>query len=471
MPRIDDQKSPLGATPRSQTGPTGPVPPQAPPQPQKPAVPQDATAIRTKERATAPELSDVVKKAMAAAGAGTPPQPQQAPPEPKAEPKAEKKGFFASLWGKVTDGISSAWTSVSNFASDLWKRVSGKASEVGTEAFQKGGNLAMGVSFEGFKTREVVVDPSDVNDYGWSDESQATRETAANEQAEKAALAKLSSDDQTKYQAILGQVGSEPMARRQMQAMLLAGNLTGSKALVGSGTLLSQLHSIVGQPLAEGIDRKALLSQVIGEVENPVRIAQHSMNTCGATTSQILLARKNPAEYVRLVAGLASPKGKVETVGGASLKRQPDWNFDGDGGRSVPSRLFQPAAMQLGQMLPGFSYDNSEDKNALINRPIFAGQFGMQQAKVDSELLGQDYDNHLFMRWNRDSQWENLKEDLAKRNESIPVSMTWEGGGHFVQIDKIEGGKVHYTNPWGQREMMDEAEFKAHITEYQSVDD
>lgn len=473
MSRIDDQKSPLGIQPKSKTGPTGPAPLE-PRQPLQPALAQDATAIRNRDRVHGVGLSDLVNQVRAAQAGQAPAQPPAAPrseAEPAAAPKPEKKGFFASLWGSVTQTASSAWSGVRDFASDLWGKVSGKASEVGTELYHKGGNLAMGVTFEDFKTREVVDDPSDVNNYTYSDEQAAVRETRANAKAEEAALAKLSPEDQARYKTILGTIEGEDMARRQMQAMLLSGALTDKKALVGSGTLLGELHHIVGQPLASGIDRKDLLAQVIGEVENPVRIAQQSQNTCGATTAQILLARKNPAEYVRLIAGLAAPAGKIETVGGATIKRKEDWNYEQDGGRSVPSRLFQPAIMQLGQMLPGFKYDNSDDSNVLIDRPLFAGMFGVQQAKIDSELLGVDYDNHMFLRWNRDSQWEAFKKELAGTPDPIPVSMTWDGGGHFVQVDKIEGGKVHYTNPWGQRETMDEAEFKAHITEYQSVDD
>lgn len=463
MPRIDDQKSPLGAVPKPQNAPPGPVAPKAPP---PPVLPQDARAIRASDRARTDELSDVVRKAREATAGGNPPEPQA----PKSEPKPEKKGFFAGLWDKVTDTVSSAWSGVKSFFSGLWKDLPAKASELGTDLVQKGANVAMGVTFEDFKTRQVVDDPSDVNDYRSFDLSKAKSETLANAPAEEAALAKLSTEDQAKYKAVLGLVEGEPMARRQMQAMLLTGALTDKKALVGAGTLLTQLHGLVGQELAPGIDRKALLAQLVGEVENPVRIAQQSQNTCGATTAQILLARKNPAEYVRLVAGLAAPKGKVETAGGANLKRHGDWNFGEDGGRSIPSRLFQPAVMQLGQLLPGFSYDNSEDKNQIVGQPLFAGMFGVQQAKINTELLGQDYDSHMFLSWNRDSQWDKLKGVLEEGKESVPVSMTWEGGGHFVQVDKIADGKVHYTNPWGQRETMDEAEFKVHITEFQSVD-
>lgn len=467
MPRIDDQKSPLGATPKSQTG---PVAPQAPKLPPSPAMPQDATALQVRDKVHGIDLSDLVQKVKAAAGGAEPPKP--APKSaPKPAPEQEKKGFFASLWGKVTSTVSSAVSPVTDFVSGLWKTISGKAGEVGTELYHDAGHLALGISFEDFKTRAIEDDPSDVNHYTRDDEVKAERETRVNLEAEKAALAKLSPEDRREYKTLLSQVEGHTMARRQMQAMLLSGELTDSKALIGGATLLHELHFMTGQPLAEGIDRKDLVAQVIGEVENPVRIAQHSQNTCGATTAQILLVRKNPAEYVRLVAGLAAPGGHVPTAGGSTLKRKEDWNYDGDGDRSISSRLFQPAVMQLGQMIPGMSYSNTDDKNVVVDKPIFAGMFGIQQAKVDTELTGQDYDNHLFMAWNRDSMWEDLKRIVATGKEPVPVSMSWNGGGHFVQIDKIEGGKVHFTNPWGERDTIDEAEFKSHISEYQAVDD
>lgn len=470
MPRIDDQKSPLGLTPKSPTGPTGPVPAENPFKPQQTALAQDATAIRKRARTQEVDLSDLVKKAKAAEGGSQPPEPPTAPAAvavPPAAPKPEKKGFFASMWDSVSGAAQSAWSSVSSWASNLWDKVSGKATELGMEALETAGEKAMGVSFEEFKTRQVVDNPTDVNGYAEWETEQALAETRRNSGAEEAALNALSPEDKVKYQNVLKAIEGEPMARRQMQTMLLSEKLPGSKAHVGDGTLLDQLARMADQPLADGIDRKDLVSQIIGEVENPVRIAQQSQNTCGATTAQILLARKNPAEYVRIVSGLASPKGKVDTVGDDTLKRHRDWNYAGDGGRSVPSRLFQPAVMQLSKLFSFLEYDNTKDFTTVADRPIHPGMLGRQAARVHSSLQGSGYDNDTFMVWNRAEKWDEVKGALSNGKGPVPISMTWEGSAHYVQIDKVEDGKVHYTNPWGQRETMAEDEFKSHVLQAQ----
>lgn len=472
MPRIDDQKSPLAVSPKSPTGPTGPVPAPAPAESRQPGLAQDAKTIRTRERTREIGLSDLVKKAKEAEGGSQPPTPAPTPAavaSPPA-PKQEKKGFFAGLWDSVSSAAKSAWSSVSSWASNLWEKVSGKAKEVGLEALETAGEKAMGVSFEDFKTRDVVDDPTDVNGYRKREQDQAVGETKRNAAAEEGAIARLSPEDKAKYQAVLEVVDGEPMARRQMQAMLLAGKLPGDKVLVGNGTLLDELNKLTSQPLAEDIDRKALVSQVIGEVENPVRIAQQSQNTCGATTAQILLARKHPAEYVRLLGALASPEGKVETAGDDTLNRHKDWNFSGDGGRSVPSRLFQPAVMQLSKVVSFLQYDNTKDATTIADRPIHPGMFGWQAARVHSSLQGTGYDNDSFMVWNRDEKWNEVKGALSDGKGPVPISMTWEGSAHYVQIDKVEDGKVHYTNPWGQRETMAEDEFKSHVLQAQIPD-
>ncbi|HEY9724413.1 MAG TPA: hypothetical protein V6D47_20590 [Oscillatoriaceae cyanobacterium] len=334
-------------------------------------------------------------------------------------------------------------------------------------------SLLYGYDDSAFKTRKVTDDPSDVNNPTSDDIAQAQQQTRSNQAAEKAAIAKLPADQQKEYNAVLGQVQNDPMARRALQKMLLDGRLPGSKDLKGQGTVLDQLNNLTSAPLAKGIDRASLVSQVTSEVENPVRIDQQQKGTCGPTTAQILLARKNPAEYVRIINGLASPGGSVQLAGGDTVSRNSDWNDDNDGGRSISSRLFEPALMQDGETLLGFHipfmhYNNQTDKNQEGPLGLSGGLMNGGEAHIVSQLLGKNYDSSTYYFFNRDGKWNDLKSALSAGKGPIPVSLEWNDGdgpgGHFVQIDKIQSGTVYYTNPWGQRETMSENEFKSHIT-------
>ena len=51
-------------------------------------------------------------------------------------------------------------------------------------------------------------------------------------------------------------------------------------------------------------------------------------------------------EEYALLRGLASPAGSAKLPSGVELKRESDWNSDADGGRSITSRLMQPAFME-----------------------------------------------------------------------------------------------------------------------------
>jgi hypothetical protein len=303
-------------------------------------------------------------------------------------------------------------------------------------------------------------DPSDVNHPRDGELANARTELKRNAEAERTALAKLNPDDRRRYEALSAQVMNRPMSQRALQTMLLERRLP--------GTLLAQFETMLSQPVAGGIDRAQLLGETLCEVEDPVRIAQHGKGTCGAGTAQILLARQNPAEYVRLVNGLASPKGEITMRGGAKLTRKVDWADDNDGGRSLSSRLVQPAFMEYAGFLSSITdYDNSEDKHKIGSIPLFSGLLGWGEANLLDQLTGKNYENLTPFRWNRESHWTALKLALKESKGPVPVAMTWgdQGSGHFIQVDKVENGRVYFTNPWGEQGSSEESEFKRHITQ------
>lgn len=433
MPRIDDLKSP---TPQPRKAPTAPVKPGLP-------APEGAAVGIAKDALVKAQGARAVEAA-----------------EKAAEPAPT--GF----WGKLKAGFSSALSAVKDFGSQLGEKISTGVQWLGGWIV-KG---ATGTDSTKFETRKVYDDPSDVNHPTDAEVDAAKKAVASNEGKVKEAVAKLGPEQQQQYEAVAAQTVGRPTAQLALQTMLLDGRLTGGKDHKDQGSALVHLSTLASQKLADGVDRRTLVSEVIGELENPVRINQHGVGTCGATTAQILLIRQNPAEYVRLMTGLASPAGKAEMAGGDTIERVSDWNDDSDvnwqGARTTASRLFQPAVMDYGEPLPGDAYDNSEDRNKLGPIPLWSGLMGL--GGICEQLTGKSYDTTMMLWWNRDSAWNDMKQAIADGRGPVPVAVRWNtsgsAGGHFVQIDKVEDGKVYITNPWGQRETFSEAEFKSHVT-------
>ena len=63
---------------------------------------------------------------------------------------------------------------------------------------------------------------------------------------------------------------------------------------------MGYLADLCDVPLATGIDRQALVVDLVLELSDPEDISQGRKRTCAAAAVQILLAAKYPAEYARL---------------------------------------------------------------------------------------------------------------------------------------------------------------------------
>lgn len=358
------------------------------------------------------------------------------------------KGFFQGLADKARPAFDKAVETIT------------EGVEWGVKQFEI---HALGATHGDVTSLENEDDPSDVNDPSYADVEAAKKGLAKHAQAEAAALAKLPAAERAAYEAVRAKIGGSTLAQRGLQAMLLDGRLPGAQDVRGGGTLLAHLHGLATQPLDPSVDRSSLVAEVVAEVENPVRVNQHGKGTCGATTAQIMLLRQHPAEYVRIIRDLASSAGEARLAGGATLKRPADWQATNDWGRSHPSRLFQAAAMDLS--VPGVvRYDNTEDKHWLGPIPVGTGMSSGGLAKVLSNLYGADFDSTTAWRWNREQVWADTKQRLAAGEGPFPTSLTWgDDGGHWVQVDRVEDGRVYFTNPWGIAQSMAEADFFSHL--------
>lgn len=109
------------------------------------------------------------------------------------------------------------------------------------------------------------------------------------------------------------------------------------------------------------IDRKALLGQLVTDLDDPKVIWQGRGNTCGATSSSIHLAQTRPAEYARITAELAKPPGEALLPDGKSKIEALQSQINDDRSRSLTGQLLQPAFMEFAN---GDKYDYQVDKDS-----------------------------------------------------------------------------------------------------------
>lgn len=355
------------------------------------------------------------------------------------------------------------WESGRDFFADTWettKKTLGDAVSVGA---QKGREKVEETLWGEYKKDwggygDRFEDPENANSQR---ESTATieRRIASRSKAEDEALKTLSAVDQARYRKLQVMIGGDPLSKEALQRMLLEGRLPGGKDLAGRGSFLENLAALSEQPLAQGFDRASLVSDLIQEAENPVVINQRDKNTCVATSSVMDLALRSPSEYVRLVAGLASPEGKVKLAGGATLVREPKWQ-ESLGGRTQSIHVISGALMELGNGL--LEYDPVEDKHQVFDKGLYEGLFVIGANKVLSQLHKRDYSGVVVHRWNLDSVMTRMAAATGD-GKRVPVGLAWEDGGHQVVVEGIKDGQVTYLNPHGNRERLPEADFRSRL--------
>lgn len=276
----------------------------------------------------------------------------------------------------------------------------------------------------------------------------------------------------------------------QTALVSLAGKRLPAQAWVALGELAKA-------PLAQGLDRQQLLNEVAVQMDDPATVTQGTKAVCSAAAVQMRLVASSPAIYLGLVKGLASPQGSVRLAGGATLRRESDWN-SADGGRALPDRLLQPALMELGN--GERDYDNRRDADLLPDgRSLPPGLDGDALARVLAQVSGQSsyraltpgytpqlpaaeadaYDSLLASPEDylaflatpsaasasaQNAMLEALQAELKLGRPAVAIIVArMEGsrlGHHAVVVQGIAGGTVRFLNPWGQEESLPVAEFR-----------
>lgn len=326
--------------------------------------------------------------------------------------------------------------------------------------------------------RTLLVDPPDVNDYSSARVADAVRAISANASAVSTKLNGLSVEDRAAYKEIesfLPVMGSEgnksTIARAALQRLLLSDKLTSTADLGGGQNLVQNLRSLLTQPVASGVDRAELVRNLLCELDNPMAINQQYKGTCVATSVAMVAATKNPAEYTRIVSGLASPEGKVRLWTGDVLEREPGWNSNTDVGyreRTVSGRLLWPALMEHGNWV--LNYDNTSDKHDVVGIKLGDGLLQYGGTKVLEAMTGERYETRTIIGdLNRSSAMEEIAR-LTKQGEFVPAGLNWassgQHGGHEVVVAGVTDTHVVYVNPWGQLESMTKADFQSRLHGY-----
>ena len=345
--------------------------------------------------------------------------------------------------------------------------------------------LILGPSVKEFKTMETLRQP-DINFPSGAELKAAKDHLAACKGDEDAAVAKLGARA-AGYRQLTALLEKTPVSRDALAKMAIDGRLT-AKDLAGKGDALTYLTLMATQQLPAGMDRAALIAGVVQEMDDPVKLAQQAKGTCAATTATVVLDRKSPTEYARLVQELASTTGMTRTVTGAKLYRNADWANSNDGNRTPSMRMLEPALMQLGGLgNPVLKYDNDRDVYTLEKASMGASLARMWQGVKDGfkklghlvtlpgglesagenrilhALTGDDYTMiYAVTRLNRGSAWSRIEQAL-KQGKSVACGLRWEDGGHEVLLDKIENGYAYFNNPWGESDRMSVDEFRANL--------
>lgn len=312
--------------------------------------------------------------------------------------------------------------------------------------------------------RDVEREAISVNaDFGAELDGRAMKLMERNAPIVENKLGALGETGKAQYQAILGQTEGFPQAGLALQMLLMEGSLTKYQSTAGKN-LLETLHEVATQPLNEAIPRNYVVSDLLQELANPIAISQHNRGTCTVTAVQMYMALEHPAEYARIIGGLASPEGKVKLADGRDLARLAGTEVKDGTPRSTPARLWQPASMQYAKGQP---YDNLTDKFA-------DGSGGLSYLPVDKlldSLTGKNVKHMSIYEHDGPQAMLQAAKGNLDQGHVVPVALSWgvrqaDGSypaGHQVLLNRMSEEHAHYHNPWGQSERMPWDEFNARL--------
>jgi hypothetical protein len=236
-------------------------------------------------------------------------------------------------------------------------------------------------------------------------------------------------------------------------------------------TLLDNLHQLASQPLNATLvgqtTTEAVLSNAMVEAANPNRIQQGTAPTCTVASMQYELVSDDPAEYVRLLAGLTGPTGHATMRGGGALRIEAaDASSAALDGRPISQALFQSAAMEYANGRDA-SFDPIAGRSTNKKTgSVYSGLRPNQQTTILRQLFGIKYTNDtLFSEAEGAKALESLRGFDAAQAQNRPILLEIDQGpyNHVVTLERVAEGRVFFRDPYGVLRSMPEELFRTYV--------
>lgn len=231
-------------------------------------------------------------------------------------------------------------------------------------------------------------------------------------------------------------------------------------------SLAENLLALKNQKFGPGIDGKQVYQEVLDTLRNAEVSDQGKLGTkgtCPVATTQYLSAKNDPAEYVRLMAGLTGSEGKVDMRNGDTLSlHQQLGGWPGRGGpdsRRFSDKVFQDSLMEYASG-DSKSWNSAMDAK-IVKNPDGISTIGLTGLSQDDSYVA--YNAVLPHKVNAYSYEQDstaarqqAQKDMGEafqRGVEVPVSMNWAPKGeharHVVAVEKMDGDYVYIRNPHG----------------------
>lgn len=230
--------------------------------------------------------------------------------------------------------------------------------------------------------------------------------------------------------------------------------------VVGSATVRGHLTALASQVLVQGLDRRELVLGVLRELLDPGAVEQKAWRTCAAATVQLWLAIREPAEYARIVSGLASWNGRVTLAGGPWLQRHGESVRADSSGRTPSSRLLQSAFMDFAN--GDDRYSNASDQSARSDGPAYAGLYPDQFDVLIEAVTARHWDT-LEVGAGNSADAVALIARATSKGEHVPVSLRREKMMHRLLVERSDVSSMHCVDPVGERLRVPLDEFRSRL--------
>jgi hypothetical protein len=199
-----------------------------------------------------------------------------------------------------------------------------------------------------------------------------------------------------------------------------------------------------------------LQKDLIDALANPNSISQESKGTCAQTTVERSIAKRNPAQYVKIITALITkgeyiaPNGQKIPLNEGGIKKalfEEDYRY-------LTTRIITLSFME-------FYYDKDPDKNDYdddTDKEVSSGRSGSSSIKTSSAIYNTEYKSLDVKRYDNNTKTLILKILLTLSKYPLFLSVNYQKDPnsnkmrHAVELKDITNNSITISNPWGQIE-------------------